>query len=237
MEARLQTIIAAAGRMSRRRAEEFLAAGRVSVNGRTAALGDRADPTRDAICVDGKPLPKREEKVYIMLNKPRGYVTTVHDEQGRRTVMELLSGIPARLYPVGRLDLDSEGLLLLTNDGELANRLMHPSHEVRKEYETWVKGEDIDASLRRLRQPMSLDGYQLHPAGTELKERLEDGARLIITIHEGRNRQVRRMCEQAGLRVTRLRRIREGELRLGTLKTGCWRYLTEEELRQLGSEI
>lgn len=229
---RLQKRIAASGLMSRRAAETAIAAGRVTVDGRTASLGESVAPEA-RVCVDGRPLPAAEEKVYIMLNKPRGYVTTLRDEKGRRDVAELVRGLNVRLYPVGRLDMDSEGLLLMTNDGELANRLMHPSHEVSKTYETWVEGACTEERLALLRQPMELDGYTIRPAQVELCERGESGGRLSITIHEGRNRQVRRMCELAGLRVTRLRRVREGGLELGELKPGRWRPLTEEELRQL----
>ena len=229
---RLQKRIAASGLRSRRAAETAIAAGRVTVDGRTASLGESVGP-QARVCVDGKPLPEAEEKVYIMLNKPRGYITTLHDEKGRRDVAGLVRGLNVRLYPVGRLDMDSEGLLLMSNDGELANRLMHPSHEVCKTYETWVEGACSEERLALLRRPMELDGYTTRPAQVELCERGENGGRLSITIHEGRNRQVRRMCEIVGLRVTRLRRVREGGLELGELRTGRWRPLTEEELRQL----
>ena len=233
MKERLQKIIAASGLMARRKAEEAIAAGRATVNGLPASLGDGADPDTDLILLDGKPLPRVEKRMTILLNKPRGYVTTLHDEKGRRDVTQLLRGVEARVYPVGRLDMDSEGLLLLTNNGAFANRLMHPSHEVEKCYETWVEGHNLDAALAVLRGPLDLDGYRLHPAEVELAENLPNGARLYITIHEGRNRQVRRMCELAGLKVTRLLRIREGSLTLGTLPRGKWRDLTDEEVRQL----
>ena len=236
MKERLQKIIAASGLMARRKAEEAIAAGRVTVNGSPASLGDSADPELDTVLVDGKMLPVPEGKVYIMLNKPRGVVTTLHDEQGRRDLRDLIRGVPERVVPVGRLDLDSEGLLLLTNDGELANRLMHPSHEVEKCYRTWVRGEDVPTALKRLGQPMELDGYRLRPAKVKLLETTPEGAVLEITIHEGRNRQVRRMCELAGLAVTRLCRVREGGLRLEGLRPGQWRTLTAEELRMLGVE-
>ena len=234
MTQRLQKIIAASGLMARRKAEEAIEAGRVTVNGLTARIGDSADPETDAILVDGRALPSAEKKVYIMLNKPRGIVTSLRDEKGRRDVSELVSGIPERLYPVGRLDLDSEGLLLMTNDGELANRLMHPSHEVEKCYRTWVKGEKAAEKAALLRRPMEIDGTTVGPAKVEGLETLPDGAVLEITIHEGRNRQVRKMCAQAELTVTRLCRVREGRLRLGRLKSGQWRYLTAQELRELG---
>ena len=236
MSERLQKRIAAAGLMSRRAAEDCIAAGRVSVNGRVARLGDCAE-AGDTVLVDGQPLPAAAEKVYIMLNKPRGYVTTLQDEKGRRDVTELLDGLKTRVYPVGRLDMDSEGLLLLTNDGDLANALMHPAHEVDKRYEVRVRGTVTEEALEALRQPMELDGYTIRPARVERLETLADGARLAVTIHEGRNRQVRRMCEQAGLTVLRLRRVSEGGLQLGDLKTGCWRPLTEEELAALRREI
>ena len=236
MSERLQKRIAAAGLMSRRAAEDCIAAGRVTVNGRVARPGEQVEAA-DEIRVDGRPLPDEAEMVYIMLNKPRGYVTTLQDEKGRRDVTALLRELETRVYPVGRLDMDSEGLLLLTNDGELANALMHPSHEVSKRYELRVRGPVTEAALETLRQPMLLDGCETRPAQVELLETLPDGARLAVTIHEGRNRQVRRLCERSGLEVLRLRRVSEGSLRLGQLKTGCWRPLTEAELAALRREI
>lgn len=233
MMERLQKILSASGLMSRRAAEACIAEGRVTVNGQTAALGDKADAERDHILVDGRELPAAGEKLYIMLNKPRGYVTTLKDEKGRKNVAELVQDLGCRVYPVGRLDLDSEGLLLLTNDGEFANALAHPSHEVDKVYHTWVRGEEIEEKLERLRAPMVIDGYPIRPARVELLERLPGGALLSVTIHEGRNRQVRKMCEQAGLQVSRLRRVAEGGLHLGNLKSGRWRHLTAEELERL----
>ena len=219
--------------MSRRSAEACISAGRVSVNGVTAALGDKADPDTDSILVDGSPLPSRSKKVYIMLNKPKGYVTTMKDEKGRKNVSELVREAGVRVYPVGRLDMYSEGLLLMTNDGDFANRMMHPSHKVTKTYHTWVQGQDIGPAIEALRQPMELDGYMTHPAEVELVELIPGGAVLAISIHEGRNRQVRKMCEAVGLKLTRLRRVSEAGLELGELKSGQWRYLTEEEIRQL----
>ncbi|WP_297208939.1 pseudouridine synthase [uncultured Flavonifractor sp.] len=228
MEERLQKILSARGVASRRTAEAYLEAGRVMVNGRPAGLGDRADPQRDDIRVDGRPLPPLERRTYLMLNKPRGCVTTLSDERGRRTVAQLVSGCGARVWPVGRLDLDSEGLLILTDDGALTQRLLHPSHQVEKEYQVWVAG-DVERGLPVLRGPLALDGVALHPARVEV---LGPGL-LSVTIHEGRNRQVRRMCQAAGLTVRRLRRVREGGLTLGTLKSGCWRHLTAAELELL----
>ena len=228
MEERLQKILSARGVTSRRAAETILDAGRVTVNGQTAKVGDRADPERDEIRVDGRPLPPLDRRTYLVLNKPRGYVTTLSDEKGRRTVAQLVAGCGARVWPVGRLDLDSEGLLILTDDGELTQKLLHPSHEVEKEYHVWVEG-DVEKALPILRGPLSLDGVPLHPAQVKIL----DAGVLSVTIHEGRNRQVRRMCAAAGLKVRRLRRVREGSLTLGNLKVGCWRPLTAEELSHL----
>lgn len=233
MKERLQKIISASGLMSRRAAEELIAAGKVSVNGATAALGDKAEAGTDRILVDGKALPSAGEKLYIMLNKPRGYVTTLSDEKGRKNVSELVKELGTRLYPVGRLDMYSEGLLLMTNDGDFANRLMHPSHQVDKCYHTWVKGEDMGWAVELLRCPMEIDGYVTSPAQVDILELKGEEALLGITIHEGRNRQVRKMCEAAGLKVTRLMRVSEGGVELGTLKSGRWRRLTEEELNML----
>lgn len=232
MAERLQKILSARGVASRRKAEEMIQAGRVTVNGRTAALGESADPAADEILVDGKPLPSQAGYVYIMLNKPRGYVTTLSDEKGRRNAAQLVADCSVRVYPVGRLDMDSEGLLLFTNDGEFANRLMHPKHEVEKTYDTWVTGY-APGSEEALKRPVTLDGYQIRPPKVTVISRGENTARLRITIHEGRNRQVRRMCEIAGMQVTRLRRIREGQLLLGDLPLGKWRYLTDREVEQL----
>lgn len=233
MSERVQKIISASGLMSRRAAEEAMAQGRVTVNGRVASVGEKAEAETDEIRVDGTPLPKSGKKRYLMLHKPRGYVTTLKDEQGRRDVTELLRDISERVYPVGRLDMDSEGLLLLTNDGDFANRLMHPSHEVEKCYRTWVQGDDVGMRAELLREPMEIDGYVIAPAEVAFYELIPGGAVLDITIHEGRNRQVRKMCELSGLKVTRLVRIREGSLTLGTLPRGKWRDLTEEEVQSL----
>jgi len=232
MKERLQKILSSRGVASRRKAEELIQAGKVRLNGAVACLGDSADPEVDEILFDGKPLPQKTEFVYLMLNKPRGFVTTLSDEKGRADVSQLVADCPVRVYPVGRLDMDSEGLLLFTNDGDFANRLMHPKHEVEKTYETWVTGYHPGA-LTRLQAPMELDGYALHKPMVKLLKAEGDKARLHITIHEGRNRQVRRMCEIAGMHVTRLRRIREGILRLGDLPKGKWRYLTEAEIQQM----
>ena len=228
MTQRLQKILSARGVASRRAAEKMIEEGRVTVNGAVALLGQSADPDMDEILLDGKPLPTGSEDVYIILHKPRGYVTTLSDEKDRKNVAQLVADCGIRVYPVGRLDLDSEGLLLLTNDGEFANRLMHPKHEVEKSYLTWVEGYS-EAALERLKRPITLDGYTIRSP----KVRLVKPGLLEITIHEGRNRQVRRMCEAAGMHVTRLKRVREGALRLGDLPLGKWRYLTQEEVDSL----
>ncbi len=229
---RIQKIIAARGLCSRRTAEEWITAGRVTVNGVVARLGDQADGETAEILVDGKPLPEQSRKVYLMLNKPRGYVTTLSDEKGRKNAAELVASCGTRVYPVGRLDMDSEGLLIFTNDGAFANLLMHPSHEVEKTYRVWVRGYTPEA-LEALAEPVELDGYQIRKPKVKLVH--SEGARAVVevTIHEGRNRQVRRMCQMAGMEVARLVRISEGRLRLGTLKSGCWRYLQPREIEML----
>ncbi len=232
---RIQKIIAARGVASRRTAETYITAGRVTCNGRICQLGDCADSEKDIICLDGKPLPSKQKNIYIMLNKPRGFVTTMSDEKGRKTVADLVTGCPERVYPVGRLDMDSEGLLIMTNDGELANQLMHPSHRVDKTYRVVVSGFS-ENGLLRLTQPISLDGYLLSTPEVKLSKRnpdCPDKAELLITIHEGRNRQVRRMCDIAGMQVRKLIRVQEGCLRLGELSKGSWRFLTEQEIYDL----
>ncbi len=234
MKERLQKILSGCGVASRRGAERMICAGRVCVNGRTAALGDSADPACDEITVDGKKIRKEEKRVYLMLNKPRGFVTTMSDEKGRKTAAQLVADCGTRVYPVGRLDMDSEGLLLFTNDGEFANFLMHPKHEVRKIYHVLVSGYGPD-SVRRLREPMELDGVAIRTPQVKILRSAPDSdqAGLEISIHEGRNRQVRRMCAQAGMKVLRLTRVAEGNLRLGGLPRGSWRYLTEDEVASL----
>lgn len=231
MTERLQKILASRGVCSRRKAEELINAGRVTVNGGVATLGQSADPEVDEILLDGSPLPSGGDYVYIMLHKPRGYVTTLSDEKGRANVTQLVN-CGTRVYPIGRLDMDSEGLLLLTNDGEFANHLMHPKAEVNKTYEVWVNGYQVGAE-KKLERPITLDGYTIRPPQVKLLSTQGATARLHITIHEGRNRQVRRMCQAAGLHVTRLRRISEGKLTLGELPKGKWRYLTPDEVADL----
>ena len=228
MEERLQKLLSAAGVCSRRQAEEYLKEGRVRVNGLVAGLGDKADPHRDTVTFDDVVVAKPDTLTYLMLHKPRGTVTTLSDDRGRPTVADLVADCPTRVWPVGRLDWDSEGLLIFTNDGALTNRLLPPSHEVEKEYIVTVQG-DIDAALLILEGPMELDGVALSPA----QVRVLGDKRLSIVIHEGKNRQVRRMCALAGLEVLRLKRVREGSLTLGDLPRGQWRYLTQEEVQVL----
>ena len=232
MSERLQKLIAESGLCSRREAERRIAAGRVTLNGLPASLGMSGDRERDRICVDGKPLAAPPAKLYIMLNKPRGYLSALRDDRGRRTVAELTRDAGQRLYPVGRLDLESDGLLLMTNDGDLTTALTHPSHEVDKRYRTRVKG-DLLRALPLLTSPMVIDGYAIRPARVEVT----GPDTMEITIHEGRNRQVRKMCRQAGLEVLRLTRIAEGPLRLGSLKPGTWRYLKKREIAALKSLV
>lgn len=232
MAERLQKLLAAAGLCSRRMAEEWISAGRVCVNGVPALLGDRADPETDTITVDGQALPADTRRVYLMLNKPRGYVTTLSDEYGRHTAAELVSGCGARVYPVGRLDRDSEGLLLFTNDGDFAHRLLHPSHQVDKVYLVTVRG-DIRGAAERLMAITELDGEPIAPAQARELSRREGQALLRVTIHQGKNRQIRRMCAGLGLHVEKLQRVEEDGLRLDDLPNGKWRYLTAQEIQRI----
>ena len=226
---RLQKILSAHGIASRREAERMIIAGRVTVDGVPATLGQTATPSVDDIAVDGVPLAPRSGSIYIMLNKPRGYVTTMSDEQGRKNVTELVSGIGARVYPIGRLDINSEGLLLLTNDGVFANAVMHPKFGKAKAYHVHVQG-DAAAAASKLAQPMEIDSHMVKAASVKLLSSAPDGGLLRIAINEGRNRQVRRMCDKCGLKVLRLKRTAIGDLKLGNLPTGKWRHLTEAEV-------
>ena len=233
MKERIQKIISSRGIASRRGAEELIRSGRVSCNGIVCNIGDSADPEKDTISVDGVLIPALDERVYIMLHKPRGYVTTLSDEKGRKNAAELVRNCGKRVYPVGRLDMDSEGLLLFTNDGDFANKLMHPKHNVNKVYRVTVKDFAPEKAIR-LERPIVLDGYRIKKPDIKVISVDDRGmAVLEITIHEGRNRQVRRMCAAAGMAVKKLVRIIEGEVKLGDLPCGCWRYLTEEEISAL----
>lgn len=238
MKERLQKILSAAGICSRRAAETYIKEGRVKVNGITANLGDSADLEQDEIVVNGRTISKKARRmVYIMLNKPRGYVTTLSDEADRKTVADLIQDVPERVYPVGRLDMHSEGLLLLTNDGQLAHSLMHPSHEVYKEY--LVKLTPDEEGLPSPEKPLSgvieLDGERLLPAKCRLLTKTENGYIMTIAIRQGKNRQIRRMCAKCGYTVNSLKRVSEGDVKLGELPSGRWRYLTEAEVRYLKS--
>ena len=236
MTQRIQKILSERGVCSRRKAEAYIMEGRVTVNGLPANLGDTADPDVDMILLDGNPLPSTQKPAYIMLYKPRGYVTTLSDEKGRKNAAELVADCGVRVYPVGRLDMDSEGLLIFTNDGEFANLLMHPKHEVNKTYRVLVDGFS-EENIERLKQPITLDGYTIRKPDIKLlRTRNQRQAQLLVPIHEGRNRQVRRMCAAAGMNVLRLQRIGEGKLKLGDLPLGKWRHLTAEEISLLKKE-
>ena len=235
MKERIQKILSQRGVASRRQAEQMILDGRISCNGAVCALGDVADADTDTLLLDGKPLPSKGKSVYIMLNKPKGYVTTLSDEKNRKNVAQLVAQCGARVYPVGRLDMDSEGLLLLTNDGDFANRIMHPRGCVDKIYSVEVKGY-TPQRLEQLKKPIYLDGYRIAPPQVNLVSSDQDLATIQITIHEGRNRQVRRMCARAGMQVKRLIRIQEGTLRLGNLPSGMWRFLTADELEAMQDE-
>lgn len=232
---RLQKYMADCGIASRRKSEEMIANGMVKVNGRIATIGDKINPARDKVSVKGKKLTSgsKTQRYYIMLNKPRGYVTTMSDEMGRKCVAELVSEIPARIYPVGRLDRDSEGLLLMTNDGEFANKVTHPSKHVYKVYRVTVRPAVTEDQLVELSSGMVIDGRKTAPAEIHVIQRQEGRCVLEFIIREGRNRQIRKMCEQVGLEVPRLKRIAIGQVKLGGLKSGAWRELTKDEVHRL----
>lgn len=231
-------MIADSGFCSRRKAEDLISRGRVKLNGHPVKLGDKCGFS-DLITIDGERIymPRKKNFIYIMMNKPRGYVTTVSDELDRRCVMDLLDGVDERVYPVGRLDRNSEGLLLFTNDGEFANSIMHPSRHIAKTYRVTVRPDINDEQLVRLSEGVEIDGRKTLPANVVVKEKQAGRVVMLITIKEGRNRQIRKMCEAVGLEVARLRRISVGPLRLGMLKPGTWRELTADELRSMRTAI
>lgn len=230
---RLQKHLSTCGIASRRKAEEMIQEGRVRVNGRVAALGDKVDPVRDKVTVGGRRVVSVKEKVYIMLNKPRGFVTTLSDERDRKCVAHLVEDVGVRVFPVGRLDRNSEGLLIMTNDGELANKLTHPSSHVNKTYRVTVAGAVDEEKVVKLATGVMLDDRPTLPCDVFVAERKSDRTVLIFTIHEGRNRQIRRMCEAVGLEVLRLKRTEIAGVKLGMLPQGKWRPLNEREMRHL----
>lgn len=230
---RLQKYMAENGIASRRKSEELIAAGKVRVNGKIAAIGDKVDPKHDKVTVSGKRVVKVKKNVYIMLHKPRGFITTMHDEMGRKCVAELIQDVPERVYPVGRLDRESEGLLLLTNDGEFANALTHPSRHVPKTYRVTVRPDVTKEQLAAFETGIEIDGRPTLPAEVRVLDKQEGRVVLEVVIYEGRNRQIRKMCEALGLEVARLKRTKIGSLKLGMLKQGEYRYLSEDEIHGL----
>ncbi len=231
-EVRIQKYLADCGVMSRRRAEQEIARGAVLINGRPGEIGQKIRPGKDRVLFAGKIILPESKKVYIKLNKPRGYVSTMSDEKGRKCVADLVRNIPQRVYPIGRLDLDSEGLLLMTNDGALANALMHPKTEIEKVYVVKVRTAPTDEQLRKLNQSMEIDGYTILPCRVYCPDPIIP-TKLRFVLKEGRNRQIRKMCEQVGLEVARLKRISEGSVHLGSLRSGTWEELEGKELSAL----
>lgn len=230
---RLQKHLSECGIASRRKAEELILQGKVRVNGRVATLGAKVDSKRDKVQVSGKTVVARNEKMYIMLHKPRGYVTTTKDELDRKCVTDLVKDAPVKLFPVGRLDRNSEGLLIMTNDGGFANSLTHPSAHVNKTYRVTVKGDAEDEKIIKLKEGILLDGKKTLPCEVFVAERKADRTVLIFIIQEGRNRQIRRMCEEVELEVIRLKRTEIAGVKLGMLPQGKWRPLNEREMRHL----
>lgn len=230
---RLQKYMADCGVASRRKAEEMIAVGRVKVNGQIASIGDKINPKRDSVTVNGKKLTKDKNYIYLMLNKPRGFVTTMSDEMDRKCVAQLVADVGKRVYPVGRLDRDSEGLLLFTNDGEFANAMTHPSRHIAKVYRVSVKPAITEEQINILTSSFMIDGRKTMPADVRVLSKEEDRSSLEITLFEGRNRQIRRLCEEAGLETVRLKRMSMGQLKLGGLKVGEYRYLTNDEVSLL----
>ncbi|MBQ8287435.1 MAG: rRNA pseudouridine synthase [Clostridia bacterium] len=229
-ELRIQKYLADCGICSRRAAERSIEEGDVKINGILAEIGQKIRPDRDKVTYRGRPVVKKRNAhpCYVMLHKPAGYVTTMSDEKGRKTVAELVAGVDQRVYPVGRLDMDSEGLLLFTSDGELANALTHPRHHIPKIYHVRVEGQVSRAQLTRLGEPMEIDGYKIQPVECAIVKQDESATTIEMILYEGRNRQIRKMCEQVDLTVRRLRRIAIGELELD-IPRGKWRYLNKDE--------
>ncbi len=230
---RLQKYLSECGVASRRKAEDLIMAGKVKVNGKPASIGDKIDPVRDTVVVAGKKIKKSKKNTYIMLHKPRGFITTLSDEMGRKCVAQLVEDVGTRVYPVGRLDRDSEGLLLLTDDGEFANALTHPTRHVPKTYRVTVRPTITDEQITALTTGIEIDGRMTMPSEVRVLEKKEGRVVLEIIIYEGRNRQIRKMCESLNLEVARLKRTQIGSVKLGMLKQGDWRNLTEEEVHKL----
>lgn len=230
---RLQKFMAESGVASRRKSEELISAGKVKVNGKVAAIGDKVDPRHDKVMVGGKRIMAAKKDVYIMLNKPRGFITTMSDEMDRKCVAELISDVPERVYPVGRLDRESEGLLILTNDGEFANALTHPSKHVPKTYRVTIRPSLSKEQKDALENGVEIDGKMTMPSDVRVIEKQEGRVVIEMTIYEGRNRQIRKMCESLGLEVARLKRTKIGTLKLGMLKQGDYRELTQDEIHAL----
>ena len=232
---RIQKFFTDCGVLSRRAAEEEIRAGRVKINGAVAEVGQKIDPTADRVEYRGRVIEATEKPrfTYVMLNKPRGYLSTVTDDRGRHCVTELVEDTGVRLYPVGRLDMDSEGLLLLTNDGDLTNRLTHPKHEIPKIYHVKIRGAVTAEQIKALSRSMEIDGYTILPVKTELISFKDDTSTLRMTLYEGRNRQIRKMCETQSLNILRLCRVAIGDVKLGNLAPGKWRYLTRAQVDYL----
>ena len=231
---RLQKYLSECGVASRRKAEDLILAGKVKVNGKPASIGDKIDPARDTVVIAGKKIKKTNKKnTYIMLHKPRGFITTLSDEMGRKCVAQLIEDVGTRVYPVGRLDRDSEGLLLLTDDGEFANALTHPTRHVPKSYRVTIRPTITEEQITALTTGIEIDGRMTLPSEVRVLEKKEGRVVLEIIIYEGRNRQIRKMCDSLGLEVARLKRTQIGSVKLGMLKQGDWRNLTEEEVHKL----
>lgn len=230
---RLQKYLSECGIASRRKSEELIAAGKVKVNGVAASIGDKINPKKDTVTVNGKKVIKQKENKYIMLHKPRGFITTMSDEMGRKCVAQLVEDVPERVYPIGRLDRESEGLLLFTNDGEFANAMTHPSKHVSKTYRVTVRPSVNEEQLTAITQGIMIDDRKTAPAEVRVVTKEENRVVLEIVLYEGRNREIRKMCEEIGLEVARLKRTAIGSLKLGMLKQGQWRELTQDEVRKL----
>ena len=236
-DVRLQKMLSECGIASRRKAEEMIAAGTVKVNGVVAKIGDKVDVRKDKVTVHGRNVVKQVHTIYVMLHKPRGYITTMSDEMDRKCVAELVSEVPERIYPVGRLDRESEGLLLMTNDGKFANAMMHPSMHVPKTYRVTVRPSITEDQLTQIAVGIMIDGRKTSPANVRVLQQEPGRVVLEVVLYEGRNREIRKMCEALGLDVARLKRIAVGPVKLGMLPPGKWRYLTSDEVRRLTNAI